>query len=197
MDKRIIIVIASVIAIAIGFILFKKLGSKKPTVEVQIETNLRNKTTYIDSLVVFTDKTAGATSWIWNFGDGGAIGQKREETHTYAEAGKYKVILQMTGSFGTVSDSSLTIIVENGADAVVPDSVKPAPIAEPVKPVEPVKPIVNPVPKPNLAPKPNPTPKPLPKPSKPRHKSGAGHAEKPVQIEELKPRERIEIKIPK
>ena len=42
--------------------------------------------------VAFTDKSTGATSWAWSFGDGSTSAEKNP-TYTYSEAGNYTVVL--------------------------------------------------------------------------------------------------------
>ena len=42
--------------------------------------------------VTFTDQSQGATTWAWDFGDGGTSTQQNP-THTYAAAGVYTVTL--------------------------------------------------------------------------------------------------------
>ena len=53
--------------------------------------------------VRFTDTSdvAGATSWLWDFGDG-ATSTERNPTHTYATQGRYNVKLTVTGAHGPV-----------------------------------------------------------------------------------------------
>jgi len=52
--------------------------------------------------VAFTDNSAGApTSWSWDFGDGSALDNTQNPSHTYATAGTYDVTLGADGPGGT------------------------------------------------------------------------------------------------
>ena len=50
--------------------------------------------------VVFTDGSTGATSWSWDFGDGGTSAVQNP-SHTYSAAGTYTVVLTVTNSCGS------------------------------------------------------------------------------------------------
>jgi gliding motility-associated-like protein len=60
-------------------------------------------------MVEFTDTTRKSTSWTWDFGDGGSplsySSFRQKVSHTYAQTGKYTVILTGTNGDCTVSDS--------------------------------------------------------------------------------------------
>lgn len=62
--------------------------------------------------VKFTDSSKGEiTKWMWDFGDG-QIGKDQHPSHTYSNAGKYTVTLQVTGPGGTdtvTKDGYLTV----------------------------------------------------------------------------------------
>lgn len=60
--------------------------------------------------IVFTNTSANAVSYAWDFGDGSAAVTDAAPTHTYAAAGKYTVTLTTTG-------------VTGGADAVKKSTV--------------------------------------------------------------------------
>ncbi len=49
--------------------------------------------------VNFTDQSAGATAWAWNFGDGGTS-SLQNPSHTYTALGTYSVTLFVTGANG-------------------------------------------------------------------------------------------------
>ncbi|NLR93399.1 PKD domain-containing protein [Flammeovirga agarivorans] len=58
----------------------------------------------------FTDISSGnPTSWLWTFGDG-TTSDEQNPSHTYANAGEYKVMLQVENENGT-SSSEETIVV--------------------------------------------------------------------------------------
>jgi PKD repeat protein len=53
----------------------------------------------------FTNKTKGATSWTWSFGDG-ASSTARNPSHTYASPGVYTVTLTATGTNGATASAT-------------------------------------------------------------------------------------------
>jgi PKD repeat protein len=56
--------------------------------------------------VVFTDESAGATSWEWNFGDGSPVSTLQNPTHTYAavsQSTQYDVTLKINGGGGPLT----------------------------------------------------------------------------------------------
>ncbi len=53
----------------------------------------------------FTNKTKGAESWTWSFGDG-ASSTARNPSHTYASAGIYTVTLAATGTNGATASAT-------------------------------------------------------------------------------------------
>jgi len=59
--------------------------------------------------VTFSNKTKGADSYAWSFGDG-QTASTRNPTHAYAEAGSYGVTLTATAN-GTSSSATHTVIV--------------------------------------------------------------------------------------
>lgn len=62
--------------------------------------------------VTFTDTSAGATTWDWDFGDGSAHGTTGGTfTHTYDSPGTYTILLTAHDLAGDVSTYSRTIIV--------------------------------------------------------------------------------------
>lgn len=66
-------------------------------------------------VVTFSDRSTGATSWLWNFGDGSSSTQQNP-SHAYASAGTYTVVLTASNSASSsVTSRSVTI-----AAAVVP-----------------------------------------------------------------------------
>ncbi len=50
--------------------------------------------------VDFTDQSANATSWLWDFGDG-SVSAAQNPSHEYVQAGKYSVRLTVGGTGGT------------------------------------------------------------------------------------------------
>lgn len=55
-------------------------------------------------MVQFQDASSGATSWTWNFGDGGPTSNLQNPTHLYSNAGVYSVSLTVTNNISGCSD---------------------------------------------------------------------------------------------
>ncbi len=68
-----------------------------------------------DSLftVNFSDQSTGASSWSWNFGDGGTS-SLQSPTHTYQGYGSYTVSLLVSNASGCSGSISKTQFVQNG-----------------------------------------------------------------------------------
>lgn len=54
---------------------------------------------FTGNLITFTDQSTGATSWLWNFGDGSTSSSKNP-THQYPNAQNYSVSLTVTAANG-------------------------------------------------------------------------------------------------
>lgn len=68
--------------------------------------------------VQFTDASQGATSWSWNFGDGGAS-TVQNPNHTYSTAGVYNVTLTVTNASGSDTETKANYITVNQAQSPV------------------------------------------------------------------------------
>jgi hypothetical protein len=68
--------------------------------------------------VKFTDRSRGTEidTWAWVFGDGGTS-TAQNPSHTYSDAGRYRVTLTVTGLCGTDSESLLIVASEAAAAA--------------------------------------------------------------------------------
>ena len=62
----------------------------------------------ISSLILFTNNTTGASTYSWNFGDGGTS-TSTAPTHIYTAAGTYTIQLIATSIFGCIDSISSTI----------------------------------------------------------------------------------------
>lgn len=54
----------------------------------------------VNQTIQFTDASAGATAWLWDFGDG-ATSTAQHPTHAYASSGQKTVKLKVTNQWGT------------------------------------------------------------------------------------------------
>ncbi|NPA35906.1 MAG: PKD domain-containing protein [Chlorobi bacterium] len=76
--------------------------------------------------VRFHNRSVGADTYMWEFGDGG-VSSKKEPVYTYRYPGEYKVKLTIYGPGGTAEKEDVTIIVFDRPTAyfeVVPNIVK-------------------------------------------------------------------------
>jgi PKD repeat protein len=71
--------------------------------------------------VQFTDRSSGATTWNWDFGDGGTS-TEQNPSHTYTTSGTYKVTLSVSGTDG--SDTSTGTIMVIGTSTLPGGTVK-------------------------------------------------------------------------
>ena len=62
--------------------------------------------------VKFADRSAGATSWLWTFGDG-LTSTERNPTHVYQGAGVYPVTLRATGPSGMMETTSVVTVADD------------------------------------------------------------------------------------
>lgn len=69
----------------------------------------------VPCLVQFTDASTGtgiyAWTYQWDFGDGTSSSEKNP-SHTYTQPGTHQVTLSLSGKYGNVADSSLTVTVK-------------------------------------------------------------------------------------
>jgi PKD repeat protein len=72
-----------------------------------------------DLNVQFTETSAGAVSWTWDFGDGNASNEQNP-LHTYATEGSYTVTLTATDANGRSDDFSSEVTVTAGAAPTTP-----------------------------------------------------------------------------
>ncbi len=66
-----------------------------------------------NSPVQFTDTSAGATSWSWNFGDG-TTSTVQSPAHTYAAGGTYMVTLTVGGMSGSSTANQMVAVTPEG-----------------------------------------------------------------------------------
>ncbi len=85
---------------------------ESPTQEVianVVETNFSQE--IVNNIVYFSDSSNGATSWLWDFGDG-STSTDQHPIHVYSSSGTYDVTLTINDG-SCVSNSSLTITEVN------------------------------------------------------------------------------------
>ena len=69
---------------------------------------------YEDQTVTFTDTSTGnATSWLWNFGDGGTSTQQNP-THVYTRSGRFNIRLTATGATSDNVTKSILVADDGG-----------------------------------------------------------------------------------
>jgi hypothetical protein len=77
----------------------------KPTTQPAVKPPVVDFRVSVSGLEITTaNRTKGATSWVWSFGDGHTSTQ-RNPTHVYSTAGTYTVTLTATGDGGTAAHS--------------------------------------------------------------------------------------------
>lgn len=69
-------------------------------------------TSTCSGLVQFTDLTAGASNWLWNFGDGGTSNLQNPQ-HQYTTSGTYTVSLTVTNCKGSNTETKTSLISVN------------------------------------------------------------------------------------
>lgn len=111
MDKRIVITVASLLALLLGFLIYRLVfsGEKKINAVYTLE-GIRNDKTVVDSNITFIDRTPEAKTWSWDFGDGEMASGQRVN-HSYVNPGNYKIVLVVNTEEGMATDSSKTIRV--------------------------------------------------------------------------------------
>ncbi len=69
---------------------------------------------------VFNNASTGASTYLWNFGDGSSTSNLTNPTHTFADTGIYTVTLTAQSSFGcTASYSSVFSVLEPSQDLAI------------------------------------------------------------------------------
>ncbi len=74
--------------------------------------------------VIFTDTTANAMSWFWDFGDG-IISSEENPSHTFTLPGEYTVTLWVTNANGCVSHIIKTPYIVTDAGVFIPNIFTP------------------------------------------------------------------------
>lgn len=78
----------------------------------------------LDPLVVFTNQSTGATSWIWNFGDS-TTSTDWAPSHTYESIGTFPVYLAVSNASGCSDTAWLDIVVNDYYTFYVPNAFTP------------------------------------------------------------------------
>ncbi len=66
-----------------------------------------------NATVTFANTTTGATNYSWNFGDGSAVSNDENPSHTYTSSGVYTVTLTAMNAAGCSEITTLTITVDD------------------------------------------------------------------------------------
>jgi PKD repeat protein len=93
-DRNILIIFGFIILLALAVLIFRFATQKKcPNVSFEII-----QTTLVEGeSVYFSDKTEGAKTWEWDFGDNSAVDTRKDPEHVYQQAGEYTVLLSVNG----------------------------------------------------------------------------------------------------
>jgi gliding motility-associated-like protein len=83
-----------------------------------------NPATVEEDLISFYNQSTGATSWLWNFGDGNYSGFENP-FHTYYEPGTYTIWLIVTDNNNCVDSTSRIIIIRDIFTFYVPNAFTP------------------------------------------------------------------------
>jgi PKD repeat protein len=106
MDKRIVITVASLLALLLGFLIYRLIFSGEKKIKaVYILEGIRNDKTVVDSNITFIDRTPEAKTWSWDFGDGEMASGQRVN-HSYVNPGNYKIVLVVNTENGIAIDST-------------------------------------------------------------------------------------------
>ena len=136
MDRQILILIIVVNLIAGSIFAYKKAYAVNEKTYIEISLP---KTSECGTKIPYSDKTKGAESWLWDFGDGEYSNTQSGE-HSYLEPNTYNVKLTVMGAFGVIKDSmnSITVQLSNAEatqkvslPAIAEPKVAPAPATAP------------------------------------------------------------------
>jgi PKD repeat protein len=86
--------------VLVCFLMTHSAACKKPAPEGDF--SIKYNGNIVPAEVVFTSVVTNATSYSWNFGDG-STSKEENPTHTYYTAGRYNVVLAVTGKGGTTT----------------------------------------------------------------------------------------------
>jgi gliding motility-associated-like protein len=84
-----------------------------------------NPITINNAQVTFSSETTGATSWLWNFGDGTGTFSGDFVTHTYSSVGNYEVTLVVTDIYGCPDTITQEVVVNDVFSIYIPNSFTP------------------------------------------------------------------------
>jgi hypothetical protein len=97
MDKRILLFVAALLLVVAGIFTYKTfLKKKKPDAVAAVNFIVSRTEINEGDAIDYEDRTAGASSWMWEFGDGD-VGNQKSGTHKYVSAGDYTILLTVNG----------------------------------------------------------------------------------------------------
>jgi PKD repeat protein len=83
--------------------------------------------------VQFTDKSTGATSWQWDFGDQTGASTEQNPAHEFSKAGSYDVFLKVSNGEGHSTPKSMQITVTQASPVIQTPPVTQAPPVTPAQ----------------------------------------------------------------
>lgn len=73
-----------------------------------------------DATIDLTNASSGATSYVWNFGDGN-MSNEENPSHTYTASGDYIVTLEATNECGTTITTTTVVVIISGVEDLLSD----------------------------------------------------------------------------
>lgn len=95
-----------------------------PPPEVAFSVKPQN-ISYLDPTAYFTDLSDGATSWIWNFGDGSPVSNEQNPVHTYGNVDTYTVQLIASNDAGCSDTAYNEVSVSFLTTVYIPNAFTP------------------------------------------------------------------------
>ncbi len=125
MEKR-VIWFALIIILAVSAIFIFRNGCKKKSAGALVKPSfsVKERDILVGDSIYYEDHTEGATSWFWDFGDGGSSIDEKGY-NTYMEAGIFTVKLTVNG----VATDSLEVVV-NEKNVTPEDKITPKPVVK-------------------------------------------------------------------
>ncbi|MBV7529403.1 PKD domain-containing protein [Chitinophaga sp. sic0106] len=104
----------AVLVLAVVFLVMKLLFSKR-----ELNAHLLKDEIYLNENLVYTDNTAGAKEWLWEFGDGEKM-TKQSGFYRFKQSGNYLVRLTVDGEM----QRQFAVVVKDTVPVLVIDSIR-------------------------------------------------------------------------